>query len=100
MGREDEEGVSSSRPELVALAECLEDHEDNVSLLYLTDGCQHRINPTNYSPMDRLRSETQTFQITRRGRPQENYNQTTVESSCGSGDAASESQSSQGGPSQ
>ena len=36
VGREDE-GVSSSRPELVALAECLEDHEDDVSLSYLTD---------------------------------------------------------------
>jgi hypothetical protein len=36
VGREDE-GVSSSRPELVALAECLDDHEDNISLLYLTD---------------------------------------------------------------
>jgi ribonuclease HI len=36
VGREDE-GVSSSRPELVALAECLEDHGDDVSLLYLTD---------------------------------------------------------------
>ena len=36
VGRE-EEGVSSTRPELVALAECLEDHEDEVSLLYLTD---------------------------------------------------------------
>ena len=41
VGREDE-GVSSSRLELVALAECLEDHDDDVSLLYLTDseGCQ------------------------------------------------------------
>ncbi len=36
VGREDE-GVSSSRPELVALAECLEDHGDDVSLSYLTD---------------------------------------------------------------
>jgi hypothetical protein len=36
VGREDE-GVSSSRLELVALAECLEDHGDDVSLLYLTD---------------------------------------------------------------
>ena len=36
VGREDE-GVSSSRPELVALTECLEDHDDDVSLLYLTD---------------------------------------------------------------
>jgi ribonuclease HI len=36
VGREDE-GVSSSRPELVALVECLEDHGDDVSLLCLTD---------------------------------------------------------------
>jgi hypothetical protein len=36
VGREDE-GVSSTRPELVDLAECLEDHDDDVSLLYLTD---------------------------------------------------------------
>ena len=36
VGREDE-GVSSSRPELVALAECLDDHEDDINLLYLTD---------------------------------------------------------------
>ncbi len=36
VGREDE-GVSSSRPELVALTECLEDHDDDVSLLNLTD---------------------------------------------------------------
>jgi ribonuclease HI len=34
--REDE-GVSSTRPEMVALAECFEDHGDNISLLYLTD---------------------------------------------------------------
>ena len=36
VGREDE-GVSSTRPEMVALAECLEDHDDKISLLYLTD---------------------------------------------------------------
>jgi len=36
VGREDE-GVSSTRPEMVALAECLEDHDDDISLLYLTD---------------------------------------------------------------
>ena len=36
VGREDE-GVSSSRPELVVLAEFLEDHDDDVNLLYLTD---------------------------------------------------------------
>ena len=32
VGREDE-GVSSTRPEMVALAECLEDHDDKISLL-------------------------------------------------------------------
>jgi hypothetical protein len=36
VGREDE-GVSSTRPEMVALTECLEDHGDDISLLYLTD---------------------------------------------------------------
>jgi hypothetical protein len=36
VGRE-EEGLSSNRPELVALRECLEAHEDHVNLLYLTD---------------------------------------------------------------
>jgi hypothetical protein len=36
VGREDE-GVSSNRPELVALVECLDSHEDNINLLYLTD---------------------------------------------------------------
>jgi ribonuclease HI len=36
VGREDE-GVSSTRPELVALTECLEDHGDDVSLVYLTN---------------------------------------------------------------
>jgi hypothetical protein len=36
VGREDEE-VSSSRPELIVFVECLEDHGDDVSLLYLTD---------------------------------------------------------------
>jgi ribonuclease HI len=29
--------MSSNRPELVALRECLEEHPDNVNLLYLTD---------------------------------------------------------------
>ncbi len=29
--------MSSNRPELVALRECLEAHEDHVDLLYLTD---------------------------------------------------------------
>jgi hypothetical protein len=36
VGREDE-GVSSSHPEVVTLTEWLEDHGDDVSLLYLTD---------------------------------------------------------------
>ena len=36
VGRE-EEGMSSNRPELVALRECLEAHADNENLLYLTD---------------------------------------------------------------
>jgi hypothetical protein len=36
LGREDE-GVSSTQPEMVALAECLEDHDDDINLLYLTD---------------------------------------------------------------
>ncbi len=36
VGREDE-GVSSTRPEMVALAEYLEDHDDDINLLYLTD---------------------------------------------------------------
>jgi hypothetical protein len=33
----EEEGMSSNRPELVALRECLEAHPDNKNLLYLTD---------------------------------------------------------------
>jgi ribonuclease HI len=36
VGREDED-VNSNRPEQVDLTECLEDHEDNISLVYLTD---------------------------------------------------------------
>ena len=36
VGRE-EEGMSSNRPELVALRDCLEAHPDNENLLYLTD---------------------------------------------------------------
>jgi hypothetical protein len=36
VGREDE-GVSSTRPELVTLPEYLEDHGDDVILIYLTD---------------------------------------------------------------
>ena len=30
-------GLSSNRPELVALKECLDDHDDHIDLLYLTD---------------------------------------------------------------
>jgi hypothetical protein len=33
----EEEGLSSNRPELVALWECLEVHQDHENLLYLTD---------------------------------------------------------------
>jgi ribonuclease HI len=36
VGRE-EEGLSSNRPELIALSECLETHQDHENLLYLTD---------------------------------------------------------------
>ena len=36
MGRE-EEGLSSNRPELLALRECLEANDDRIDLLYLTD---------------------------------------------------------------
>ena len=36
VGRQDA-GVSSPRPEMVVLSECLEDHGDDISLLYLTD---------------------------------------------------------------
>ena len=36
VGREEEE-LSSNRPELVALRECLEAHEDHIDLLYLPD---------------------------------------------------------------
>jgi hypothetical protein len=36
VGREGE-GLSSNRPELVTLWECLESHPDNENLLYLTD---------------------------------------------------------------
>ena len=36
VGRE-EEGMSSNRPELVALRECLEAHQDHENLMYLTD---------------------------------------------------------------
>ena len=33
----EEEGMSSNRPELVALRECLESHRDSENLLYLTN---------------------------------------------------------------
>ena len=33
----EEEDLSSNRPELVALKECLEAHDDHIDLLYLTD---------------------------------------------------------------
>ncbi len=36
VGREDE-GISSTRPEMVVLTEFLEDHGDDINLLYLTD---------------------------------------------------------------
>ena len=36
MDRE-EEGLSSNRPELVALRECWEAHDNHIDLLYLTD---------------------------------------------------------------
>ena len=36
----DEEGMSSNRPELVDLRECLEAHEDHVDLLYLADSVE------------------------------------------------------------
>ena len=66
VGRE-EEGVSSNRPELVALRECLEAHEDHVDLLYLTDseaslqaihkwiGCGARLNLSKSPDADILK---------------------------------------------
>ncbi len=66
MGREDE-GVSSIRPELVTLVEFFEDHEDDVSLLYLTDreailqdihrwiGCGAKLNLSKSSEEDVLK---------------------------------------------
>ena len=33
----EEEDLSSNRPELVSLTECLESHDDHIDLLYLTD---------------------------------------------------------------
>ena len=36
VGRE-EEGLSSNRPELVVLRECLEAHDDHIGILYSTD---------------------------------------------------------------
>ena len=41
VGRE-EEGLSSNRPELVDLRECLEAHDDHIDLLYLTDSEESR----------------------------------------------------------
>ncbi len=67
VGREDK-GVSSSRLELVALAECLEDNGDDVSLLYVTDseailqaihrwiGCGAKLNRSKSPDADALKS--------------------------------------------
>ncbi len=82
MGREDE-GVSSTRPVMVALAECLEDHVDNINLLYLTDS--EAILQAIHRWIGFTWNETQTLKITRCGRPQENHNQITKESSSGNG---------------
>ena len=60
VGREDE-GLSSDRPELVALRECLETHDDHVDLLNLTDRRLSKL-------VDRMWSQTQSLQIARRGR--------------------------------
>ena len=66
VGRE-EEGLSSNRPELVALRECLETHEDHVDLLYFTDseaslqaihkwiGCGARLNLSKSPDADILK---------------------------------------------
>jgi ribonuclease HI len=66
VGRE-EEGLSSNRPELVALRECLEAHEDHVDLLYLTDseaslqtihkwiGCREKLNLSKSQDADILK---------------------------------------------
>jgi hypothetical protein len=66
VGREDE-GVSSTRPETVALTECLEDHGDDISLLYLTDneailqtihrwiGCGSKLNLSKSPDVDVLK---------------------------------------------
>ena len=43
----EEEGLSSNRPELVALRECLELHDDQIDLLYLTDSETSLLSP-NY----------------------------------------------------
>ena len=53
VGRE-EEGVSSNRPDLVALRECLEAHEDHVDLLYLTDS--ERLNLSKSPDADILKA--------------------------------------------
>ena len=67
VGRE-VEGLSSNRPELVALRECLEAHEDHVDLLYLTDseaslqaihkwiGCGAKLNLSNSPDADILKA--------------------------------------------
>jgi ribonuclease HI len=67
VGRE-EEGLSSNRPELVALREYLEAHEDHVDLLYLTDseaslqgihkwiGCGAKLNPSKSPDTDILKA--------------------------------------------
>jgi hypothetical protein len=39
----EEESLSSNRPELVALRECLEEHEDHIDLLYLTEVSQTQV---------------------------------------------------------
>jgi hypothetical protein len=87
VGREDE-GVSSTRPELVALEECLEDHSDDVRLIYITDseailqaihrwiGCGAKLNLSKSPDADVLKTL-------------ENRNQITKESSSGSSDIAS-----------
>ena len=64
----EEGGVSSNRPELVVLRECLEAHEDHVDLLYLTDseaslqaihnliGCGAKLNLSKSPDVDVLKT--------------------------------------------
>ena len=64
----EEEGLSSNRPELVALRECLEAYEDHVDFLYLTDseaslqaihkwiGCGARLNLSKSPDADILKA--------------------------------------------